>query len=214
MRAVLLGLVGVSAIMAWALAQRRSDHRPIAWLLSVGFFGDAMQWALSVHVIAPLRTALGEGPWTGWADVAGCIVDAVWLAWPAAVLGAAIKVYTNWSTWLALAGWALALAATRSIDAEPGGVLTAAQATAAAISVAIATAWLRRCRTAEPISPARAVLTFLIAHELVSLLAARWVGPFARWHVLQGSILLVLAVVIALQGRSLWATKLSLSSSP
>ena len=58
MNALFMLLLAIAASLAWGLARRRPDHRPIAWMLTIGLVGELAQHLLDVAVIAPLRAEL------------------------------------------------------------------------------------------------------------------------------------------------------------
>lgn len=218
MKGALIALEAITALLAWMLARKRSDHKPIALLMSAAIFGDVTQWVLDAMVITPLRKDLGLATvWPGWAGVAGHAVDAVWLMWPASVVGASLVVFARRQAWGALFGWVTSIALLFAMrpyagDGSQGRFLSAVQVTADLISLGLAVRWLKQKK--DPATPAQAVLAVIVANEMVSLLAAWWVGPFDRWGIMQASALIILCVISMLQGRFLWATKLSLSPSP
>lgn len=216
MKGVLLAALMISAAVAWIASRRRPDTGAgaIAALLAIGAAGDATLWALDAAAIAPLRAELGtEIPWTGWPRILGHAADAIWLAWPAAVAGASLLIFARRSAAPATAGWAVAavgLAVVHPIGCALGWSLLAAQGLAAIASIALCTArWRERSR---PISPGETALTVLVAHEVVSVIAGIWLGPYARSGALGASAVLVLCAVTALTWRSSWTT--SPSSSP
>jgi hypothetical protein len=212
-----LVMLAATTLLAWVVAERRPEHRPIALLLSAQLAAELALLALAVGVLAPLRAELGVSvPWTGWARVAGHLADALWLVGSALVVAAALVVFAGRKPWPAFAGWACAVAALVVVhpiagDGSQGPMLSAAQGLATVVSAGLFVAWRRRAT--KPATPAQFCLTMIVANELISLLGAWWAGPFQRWSVTQFSAWLVLGVLVLLQGRSLWTTRLSPSSS-
>jgi hypothetical protein len=208
-RALWLALVVVTA-MAWALASKRREHRPIAVLLSLGLAAEVAQRALSVAVLAPLRAALGvDVPWSGWARAAGLLYDAVALTWPAALVGAALVVFAGRRPWAALLGWSFAVAAFAGAhpiagDGSQARAYTAVQTLAVAIAAGLGLGWIRG--RATPATTAQYALAMMVIAELVSLLGAWRVGLFEGWPIAQALYLVMFGVVALVQGRFLWTS--------
>lgn len=90
-------LITTAAALAWTIARRRPEHRPIALALSVGLVADAGQ-ALLIHSFppnldpsAPLRT--------GGRLIAAYLGRALYLAWPYALAAAATTVLGHRRAW-------------------------------------------------------------------------------------------------------------------
>ena len=197
-----------AVVLAWILASRRPEHRPVALLLSIGLVVDAGRHVFDGAVLAPLRDSLGVAtPWTGWARVAGFLADAVTLVWPAAILAAVLVVFAGRKPWPALAGWAcvvavLAVAHPIAGDGSQARALAlAGHAHAIMASAGIVLAWYRR--TTEPAGSARLALALIVSAEAISLLGAWRVGPFERWPIAQILYLALFGVLVLAQARFL-----------
>jgi hypothetical protein len=195
-------------VMAWALTQRRPEHKPIAVLLSVGFVADVVYpiLALLLHSACPRAT---------WAS--GMLANGLALVWPAAVVGAALVVFAGKKPWAAGFGWACALAAIAvscSIagnDSEPR-VLTMIQVMASLSAAGIGITWYRAARKARTAAnSAHFVLMAIIVTEVVALLGAWRIGPLEHWPVSQALYVLMFGLVGFMQGRLLCSSQPSLS---
>ena len=203
----LFAMYGMAVMLAWILASKRPEHRPVALLLSLGLTVEVVQLALEVGVLAPLRASLGvEVPWTGWASVVGLVAKAVWMIWPAA-LTATVLVAFGKKPWAAFIGWACALAFFATAhpiagDGSEARALAMVEVGFVAVSAAVLIAWYRQ--PMRPMNSAQFALTMIVATELVSLLGAWRVGPFEQWPVSQVLYLVLFGVLILTQGRWLW----------
>jgi hypothetical protein len=216
MNALAIALAIVAA-MAWVLASRRREHRPVAVLLSFGLAGDLLVRALVVAIIAPLRDALGvDVPWTGWAWGAALLIHAIELMWPAALVATSLVVFARRKPWAAIIGWACAVATFAVVhpiagDGSLARAFTAVQVLSVSTSVALCLMWLRRRTT--PATSAQYALMMIVIAELVSLLGAWRVGLFDGWLISQGLYLLMLGIIALVQGRFLWNSPQSSQSS-
>jgi hypothetical protein len=218
---ILMFLVMAAAgSLAWVLAQRRPEHRPIALLLSALLATDAAQWAIEVGALAPLRARFGvEVQWTGWARVAVHVAEALWLIWPAAVVAASLMVFAGRKPWPALVGWTAFVAgivigypSLRHGNLVP--VLVAALVLSLVISVGLFVGWYRR---PAPATSAHFSMTMILAIEMTSLFAAwRHVQVIEHWDLSQVLGLVLFGALIVFQGRCLWTTQSTRStqSSP
>lgn len=199
-----------AAALAWVVARRRLEHRPIAMLLSAGLAFNAALLALNVAVLAPMRERFGmAAPWTGCARAAGHLADALELAWPASVVATALVVFAGRKPWPAFLGWAALVAAMvathpTAADGSLGRVLTAAALFSAIVSAGLFVAWYRRPR--KPTTSAHYALAMIVAIELASLVAAWRVGPFEHWDLSQVVYMVLFVALVALQGRLVWTT--------
>lgn len=207
--ALWLALV-VATAMAWALASKRREHRPIAALLSLGLAAELAQRTLSVAVVGPLRGALGvDVPWTGWARAAGLLYDAVALTWPAALIAAALVVFARRRPWAAFLVWGSAVAVFAALHPIAGNgsqarAYTAVQVLSVAIAAAMGLEWASRRTT--PATTAQLALAMIVIAELVSLFGAWRVGLFDGWPISQALYLVMFAIVALVQGRFLWTS--------
>jgi len=208
MMVAFFALMASAIVLAWMLASRRAEHRPVALLLSVGLAADVGRHVFDGAVLAPLRSSLGVTiPWTGWARVAAFVAHAMTLAWPAALVAAVLVVFAGRRPWAALAGWAGVLAVIAVVhpmagDGSQQRALAAANALGVLIALGIVLAWYRK--TTRPAGAARLSLALIVAAEAVSLLGAWRVGPFERWPVAEALYLGLFGVLVLAQGRFLW----------
>jgi hypothetical protein len=196
--------------MAWTLASRRPEHRPVALLLSAGLVIEALRFVLDAAVLAPLRASLGVGvPWTGWARVAGVVEDALTLIGPAALVAAVLAVFTSRKPWMAAVGWALAFAFFVLMhpiagDGSQARALLAVQALSSVLCAGIVAAWYGKASN-RPQSEHLA-LALVVAAEVVSLLGAWTHGPFEHWPLSQMLYLTLFGVLVLVQGRQVWTS--------
>jgi hypothetical protein len=215
---VAYALAVVAVALAWALARRRAEHRPIAALLTVGLVADVCRRALAVLILDPTHARLGSAPFTGWPRVAGHAGEALFLAWPAAIAAAAIAVFhlgtpeAKRRGHLAIAavyGAALlALVVTYPITRGDTLVRCYLAANLAAIVVGIGATgtWISARRLPEV---QHFAIALVVVAELVSAVAGPWrLDLFGSWSLAQVSYALLLGVLIALQGGLLWISTL------
>jgi hypothetical protein len=208
MTTLLVGTFALAIALAWALAKRRPEHRPVAVLLSIGLAADLGARLLDVAVIAPLRAELGVAhQWTGWARAAGLLYNALGLVWPAALVAAVLVVFLRKRPWPALAAWALAVSALALLhpiaaNGSQARALELAEVIAAMVSGGIVLHWFTSLQ--RPASSAQFALTIIVMAEVLSLLGAWTIGPFAGWPISQVLYLTMFVIVIAIQGRFLW----------
>jgi hypothetical protein len=202
-------VVLAATALAWTLARRRPEHRPVAVLLSVAIVADVAVHLYDVAVIAPLRAELGLGPWTGWARAASVLYNAAQLAYPAILVATVLHVFKAARPWLAAIGWTFAVA--YFVVAHPVGgdgsqarALTIADAAAATVALAVVVRWYARAR--QPATSAQYAMALIASAELASLIGAWRVGPFAAWPVSQVLYVALYAALALVQGRYLWTS--------
>lgn len=184
MTALLFISAAIAVVLAWVLVGRRAEHRPIAALLSAGLAGQGALEALDATVLAPLRAVHGvDTAWTGWAALAALAHHAIYLTWPAALVGAALIVFAQRRAWPAALAWALAVALLAIVHPIQG-VLASALATADVLSVMVASgllaAWYRRSMF---VTSAHVALATIALAEAASLICAQRIPG---WPVSEG----------------------------
>jgi len=200
--------LALAVLLAWVLAAKRPEHRPIALLLSVVLAAEVAQGVLEFGVLAPLRARFGVlVPWTGWARVAVHLAEAVWLVWPASIVATSLVVFAGRKPWPAFLGWAVFVAGIvlgypSARDGSLPRVLGGSLVLSVAISVGLLIEWFRRAAT--PATSAHFSLAMILAIELNSLGAAWRVGPLEHWDLSQVVYSVLLGALILLQGRFLW----------
>jgi hypothetical protein len=186
----------VASALAWVLASRRAEYRPIAMLLTLGLLAEAVELVLAVafgHVHRGTTSAL----------VARLAFDAASMAWPCALVGAALVVFTGGSPRPALFGWLAAVAVFAVVHpSAAGGSQARALATVEVVSALIAAATVvggsYRARKA-PASTAQRALQIVVATEVLSFAGVMTGRPISS--VLYPAMLVL---VIAAQSRWLW----------
>src|SRR4051812_1163686 len=73
--------------LAWGIARRHVEHRPIAMLLSLGLASDVGRRLLNIAVLST------PGPYAGTARVAYHIEQALYLAWLAGVTATSLRLF-------------------------------------------------------------------------------------------------------------------------
>lgn len=212
---LLYGLSAAATGLGWAIVARRDrQHLPAALLLSTGLGTDLARRALSALVLAPAHAALGTAPFPPAFRWAVALEVGLQLAYPAAVAASAIALYARarraW--WPALAAWALLAGALVALYPAVRGedlalVYRVAHGLAAGVAALAFLAWARR---REPMSPARWVVLFTTATEMVCVIGP-WARPFTSWSLAHVAYSMLYAVLITLQGGRLWTPP---SSSP
>lgn len=210
MTEALLSLLAAAAAVAWAVTRRRPEHRPIAFALSAAFLADVARVVLvyffppNLDLAAPLRT--GSRLLAAYAD------RALYLVWPAALAGMALRVLAQRPAWPAAAAYVTASAyaigsyASLRFDALRRFYL-AAELVALLIGFAAFLTWLRRAWRKERPDLSVTIAALLVAAHLAAILS----GPFtaglfsaAAWAPMRGAYFVILAVVIVIQGGALW----------
>jgi hypothetical protein len=169
--------------LAWTLASRRSEHKPIAVLLSVGLAADLLYPVLEATLLGSLRA---EHHWA-----TGMVVNALALVWPAAVAWAALVVFARKKPWAAVLGWACALTllgfARQLGDGTEPRTLALVQVIASMSAAGMGLVWYGGARaTRTPPTSAHFALMTIIVTEVVALFGAWRAGPFEQWPVSQG----------------------------
>jgi hypothetical protein len=197
----------IALMLAWALTRRRDDYRPIAWLLSVGFGADTLYQLMSM-------VDYGTDIFGAWgASVAANVLA---LAWPTALVAAALRVYLCRGPVPALAGAGVALVGLAFGPPQVSArgvplILTAVQVLAATGAASLASTWYRNAwRERQEPTPAHFILTMVVLTEVVSLLGAWRIGPREHWGVSQVLYLTMLGLVSVVEGGYLCSPKSSM----
>jgi hypothetical protein len=204
----------IATALAWALARRKPEHRPIAYLWTVGLASEVALSALR-PVLVQVRATLGDATWTGWPRVAAHIDQALFMAWPAALAATALVVFLGRKPWPVMACYAIIVAAVVALhpkarDGSLPRVYAAVQMTGLLVAVGSAAMWYLRSRqTRGRATTAQAVLMFILAVEVPSIAGAWRIGIFANWHLSQIAYLIMVVLQILLQGVFLWRSSRS-----
>src|SRR5258705_458631 len=85
--------------LAWVVARRRAEHRPIALLMTAGLASDVARRLLYVHALVPGYARAAGGPLTGWARITAHVDNAFFLVWFAAFTAAAMAIFIKRRPW-------------------------------------------------------------------------------------------------------------------
>jgi hypothetical protein len=178
----------------------------IAWIITTLLGIASAKYVLSVAVLTPLRASLGLAPWTGWAYAVAVLYHAIDLAWPAALVGAALVLFTDRKPWPAAVAWVAAVVAYATIHplAPTGGqaCFHAFADMAGAISATVlAGAWYRR---PERATSAQLTFSAIVVVELLTVPADLHVGPFQGWATPQALWGATFALLTVAYGYNLW----------
>jgi hypothetical protein len=198
---VLVALSATAAALAWVVARRRPDHRPIAAVLTVGLVSDLARQALRVVVFLPAREHLNGTPFTGWTRVAADVDNALFLAYPAAIIALVVVVLLRRPAWPVAFPWALAVAALAvAYPATRGATLSrcylGAELGALSVTVGAAITWFWR---REPPSLTIGITLLLGASEAATLLPFHR-GIFGAWKLARVSYVTLYVILIVLYG--------------
>lgn len=211
-------LSALATALAWVLARRRAEHRPVAVLLSVGLASDVAVKLIRRFYLDTQIAQLGvDARWTGAPRRVAVLVHALFLAWPAALVGAALVVFLRRSAWPAGAGYAAAVAAvvvTHPIagDGSLGRMLTAVQLAAVLTSFGCAVTWALRSR--ERSTSAQACMLVIAFVELAAMAGSWRVGVFTGWQLSRIAYVTMYVVAIVIQVGFLWSRPPLSPSSP
>jgi hypothetical protein len=208
---VTYALSALATALAWVVARRRAEHRPIALLLTLGLASDAVRRLLFVYAIGPGYVVAAGGPLTGAARGAFHVEQALFLAWPAAFTAAALAIFLKRRPWLVAGAWALMSGAV--IVAYPTirgaslqRVYLGVQAVSLAASCGFLLAWFRSAD--RGVAVAHGCIALVLVTELVSLMIGPWRADlFTAWPIAQGSYAVVFLSLILMQGGALWMTR-------
>jgi hypothetical protein len=195
----------VATGLAWALAWRRAEHRPVALLLTLGLATDLLRRALYLHVLVPGYQAAGGAALTGWYRVAGNLDAATFLVWPAAIAGASVRVYLGRRPVMVVVAWAVVGAALAACYPVARGALLArvflvAELAALLVATGSIVTWARRRRVPDV---QHVSVALVVAAELCAVVAGPWkVDLFGAWPLAQLGYAALYVVLIVLQGGS------------
>jgi hypothetical protein len=204
---VTYALSAVATGLAWAVAWQRAEHRPIALLLTGGLAFDLARRALSLLALAPGHALVGAGPLHGWYRVAGHTHAAIFLAWPAALAGASLRVFLRRQAWPIAFVWGVTcVGMAASYPLTRGAVLarvyTAAELAAIMVGVGAVAMWVPRREAPEP---AHIALALVFVAEIVALVAGPWrFNLFGAWPLAQLAYASIFSVLVVFQGGWLW----------
>ncbi|WP_437745058.1 hypothetical protein WMF39_08530 [Sorangium sp. So ce1504] len=217
MNLVLLAYVATAgaAALAWAMARRRPDHRPIAWLLTLYLLANLGRRALRELIIAPARDAIraqGLDPaaisFTGWERVAVDIDGALFISWPAGVAALAIWVFTKRRPWGVLIAYAAAMAfmvATYPRGADLQRLYLAVELAALCASLGCLLVWFR---SREPLTLKALATGIIVSVELAMVTGGPYRGNiFLTWQRAQQILIVMFMALIAVHAASIWRSR-------
>lgn len=196
----------LAALLAWRLAARRPDYRPVALLLTLGLGIDVARRALGLFVISPARVTFGTAPFVGFARAAGHVDSALFLAWPAGLAALAIFVFSRRRSWAVLAIYVVAVVVL--VIAYPltrGDVLRRAYLAAelAALLIAVGTFLMWAIR-GEAVTVPHLATMMILSIDLATLLGPWRGNVFTSWPAAQVMYTTLYAALAILQGVSSW----------
>jgi hypothetical protein len=207
-------LSAVATALAWALAQRKAEHRPIAYLLTAGLGADVARRILrTLYLGAEIKRLGPDVPWTGWPRVAATTSHALFLAWPASLASAALVVFLRRHAWPPFAVYVAAVAAIVVFhpiagNGSLGRAFTAAQLASVAVSIGCGLTWYLG-PSKPPTSTAQTALSLIVGVELTTIAFAWRRGIFTDWHLTQAVYVVLYAVLIIMQGGLVWQSNRS-----
>lgn len=207
-------LSGIAVALAWLVARVRPDHRPVAALLTVGFLSDLARQALRVAVFVPARAVFAGAPYTGWTRVAADVDNALFLAYPAAIVACMVVVLLRRRAWPVAVVWALAVAAMAvAYPMTRGAILSrcylAAELAAVAVTIGSAVTWFWR---REVPTLTHGVALLIGVTEIAMLLPFRK-GIFTSWPLAQAAYMTLYVILIVLHGGAVCGSSSSSKSS-
>ena len=204
------GLQALAALLAVVLAWRRPSYRPTAGFLLGAFLASMVRLALRPVLLA------ASLPLAGLPRLVFHLEQALFLAWPLGIAALARWTFAGKRPWPVLAAWALAVAVLVLGYPTIRGdlyrkVLLGIELAALAVAVAsfVAFFWARQKPRLEHVAA-----LFVFGTEGVTLVGPWLAGLFAEgWRGALLSYSVLYAVLIFLQGGSLWSRPSSSSPS-
>lgn len=202
-----IALATVVVALAWAVAQKRPEHRYAAGALSVGLVADVVRKAILVWVLVPAQETAGTAPLTGLARVACDLDNALFLAYPAALVALSLWTFLRLRPWAVAAVYVLivaglAIAYPLSRGEVLARVYVAANLAAVAVTVGVFIMWLWR---REPPTLTHGVTALLGGTELATLIPYRF-SIFTSWTIARASYMTLYAILIILYGGIVWGS--------
>lgn len=193
-------LLFLAAGLAWALAARRSGHRPAAVALTALASTEVAQLAARSLYFGQPR------PFTGAARVAFHVGQAAHVSQAATAVALCLVVLAGrrWQP-AALAWAAFVVALVLGYPALRGDSLAVAYAAWQGLAAATCLWSLGFKRTGAPVEWVAMALAFETGGELIgAYLGGR---PFAGWAIPRASSVLAYSAAILIQGSALWETR-------
>lgn len=209
MKAALYVLLGAAAALAWAIARKRSEHRPLAWALSVALLSEAIIEVL-LEAFPPTLDPSAP-PHQGTALLAVYANRALFLVWPGTLAALALRVLARAPAWPA--GLAYLAASAYAIGSYPElrfeslrKFYLGVELTALLIGFVSMFAYGRRAWRKESPDISVVCASLLVAAHFVAVLSTYGgpVFPVTAWLPMRAAYLVILSTVVLLQGGTLW----------
>jgi hypothetical protein len=207
-------LSALATALAWLVARRLPEHRPIAMLLTLGLASDVVRRQLRIAIIAPGYARAAGAALTGGARVAFHVSEALYFAWLAALIAASLRLFIlpRRPLWPVAATWsatvvALVLTYPTTRGALLQRVYLGGQGVTVALSWGFVLAWFRS-RERAPVTFAQSCLVLLLMTELMQLFIGPWIeDAYTTWPVAQLFYTTIFGFLVLLQGGVLWTSK-------
>lgn len=209
----------VAVAMAWVCARCFPAHRAVALTLSIGLAAEFARQVLLSWVLPPAppspeaaRPIEGVLRWAIYLD------RALFIAWPAALAGCALRVLAERRVWPVVLGYlvaAIGLAATYPLTRWNvlRSCYLAVDLAAIFLGLISLVTWLRRHWGRKRADVSVTVTAVLVTGHFASVVA----GPYkfglfgGEWYLMQLAYLILFSVMILIQGGALWEWKRSSS---
>jgi hypothetical protein len=198
----LFGLSAVATLLAWLIAWRREEYRPIAWFLTYGLGSDVVRQLLRDLVLAPGYVTLGGAPATGWLRVAFHVEQALFVGWPVGIAALSAWIFTRRRPWPLALAYAAVVAvlilghpAIRQVPLSK--VYLAVELAALCISLGCLILWLR---SSETRGFQHFITGVLIVSELVMIAGPYSGSIYLNWDRAWAILLVEYLALITFQG--------------
>lgn len=203
MRLALYLLLGASVALAWLVARRRTEHRPIAWALSAALAAELGR-AVVLEVVPP-RLDPSAPPLAGAALLGRYVDRALWIAWPAALAAMSLRVLARRRSWPVAVGYVAAVVVLvvgyRALRFDAlRKVYLAIELLSLAIGVGSLVTWYRRAWRRERAGLSVRVAGVLVAGHLAMIVTGPYrFGLFGQaWALAHVAYVAILSAVILL----------------
>jgi hypothetical protein len=207
MRIALYLMTGAATVLAWIVARGRSEHRPVAFALSIALAASLARAALLTWVLPPPEPT--SAPWSGWLRVAGVLDSALYLAWPAALAALALLTLGRRSAWLVAAGFSVVVAFMTVVNPRGDDLrqtYLAAELVALFSCAVSLIAWYRR-REERANTTTLSAGVMVAGHFATVLTGPYRFGLFGKvWALAQWAYLAIIGIVLLLHVGSLWTS--------
>lgn len=204
----LLPLFILCAAAAWALARgwpsrrRRPSYLPVARLLTLGIVSDLAREGLQRIWLRPARAMLGDAPYP-WPERLAIFGErALMVAWPFAILAAAVATFLHRRAWTLVVLWALIAiadcAAYPWLRLERHRIADAILWTATLVAY-VAICW-RSWQLRHDVGPPHLALHLMISAELgVTAFVRWWPETTANWGLARLAYAIIYSILLCYQ---------------